>query len=50
MILADTPVWIDHLRRNDEMMAALLEAGQIVMHPLVLGEIALGTMKHRAMV
>lgn len=44
MILADTSVWADHLRRADPTMMACLDVGEIVMHPFVLGELALGSM------
>lgn len=47
MILADTSIWIDHLRGSKSEMQKLLGAGQIVMHPFVVGEIALGSLKHR---
>lgn len=49
MILADTAIWIDHLHRGgDERMVALLQAGEVVIHPHVLGEIALGSLRNRA--
>ena len=48
MILADTSVWIDHLRKGDEQLAGLLEAGLIVCHPFVVAEIALGSLRARA--
>ena len=48
MILADTAIWVDHLHDGDARMAALLDAGEIVMHPHVLGEIALGSLRNRA--
>ena len=47
MILADTSVWADHLRRNDPVLSALLSDGKIVMHPFVLGEIAMGYLRKR---
>jgi predicted nucleic acid-binding protein len=47
VILADTSVWIDHFRCTDEHLADLLEAGRIVMHPFVIGELALGHMRQR---
>jgi predicted nucleic acid-binding protein len=47
VILADTSIWIDHLRGSKSEMQKLLGAGQIVMHPFVVGEIALGSLKHR---
>jgi predicted nucleic acid-binding protein len=50
VILADTSVWIDHLRGADAALAPLLESGRILMHPAVLGEIALGTLRQRDVV
>lgn len=44
MILADTSVWADHLRRPDETMSACLDIGEVLIHPFVIGELALGTM------
>jgi predicted nucleic acid-binding protein len=42
MILADTSIWIDHFRRGDLGLVRFLGRGEIVMHPFVLGELALG--------
>ena len=47
MILADTSVWVDHLRRGNARLAALLEQAQVSAHPFVIGEIALGHLKRR---
>ena len=47
MILADASVWIDHLRGGDEMLAHLLETGQVLAHPFVIGELALGNLRPR---
>ena len=47
MILADTSVWIDHLRHANPAMQTSLLAAQIVMHPFVVAEIALGSLKNR---
>lgn len=47
MILADTSVWIDHFRAGDKMLADLLERGQIVIHPWIVGELALGNLRNR---
>ena len=49
MILVDTAVWVDHLRRGDAQLVALLEANAVVMHPFVVGEIACGSLMDRAM-
>jgi predicted nucleic acid-binding protein len=42
MILADTSIWIDHFRRSDLRLGRFLDRGDVVMHPFVLGELALG--------
>ena len=47
MILADTSVWIGHLRALNPQMENLLTRGKIVMHPFVVAEIALGSLKNR---
>ena len=46
-VLVDTSVWIDHLRRSDPNLVALLEGTQVVMHPAVLGELACGMIPNR---
>ena len=47
MILVDTSVWVDHLRENDAALAELLNAGRVLIHPFIIGEMALGQMKQR---
>ncbi len=46
-MLADTSVWIDHLRHGNARLAALLEKGQIRTHPFVVGELACGNLTRR---
>lgn len=48
MILLDTSVWIDHLRQGDAQVASALEAGLVLCHPFVIGELACGQLKSRA--
>lgn len=48
MILVDTSVWVDHLRRGDAGLAALLDAASVLMHPFVVGEIACGSLADRS--
>ena len=50
MILADTSVWVDHLRRGDARLAALLDTASVLIHPFVIGEIACGSLADRATV
>ena len=50
MILADTSVWVDHLRTGVPLLAASLERGAVLVHPFVVGELACGKLKRRAAV
>jgi len=50
VILVDTSVWIDYLRNADDRLARLLESGQVLVHPFVVGELALGNLLHRQQV
>lgn len=50
MILADTAIWVDHLHHGDDLMANLLDSGGIVIHPHVIGEVALGSLRNRAVI
>jgi predicted nucleic acid-binding protein len=47
LILADTSVWIDHLRSGSKDMRRHLDQGQIVIHPFIIAELALGSLKDR---
>lgn len=47
MILLDTSVWVDHLRRGDSLVVQVLEAGQAAAHAFVIGELACGNLKSR---
>lgn len=48
MILVDTAVWVDHLRHGDAELIDLLERAKVLMHPFVVGELACGSLRHRA--
>lgn len=47
MILVDTSVWVDHLRKGDAELRTLLEHGGVLSHPFVIGELALGNIPKR---
>ena len=47
MILVDSSIWIDHLRSRDAALAELLLRGQVLGHPFVVGELALGSLRRR---
>ena len=48
MILVDTSVWSDHLRRREPKLMAYLDAGKVLVHPVVLGELACGNLARRS--
>jgi hypothetical protein len=48
LILADTSVWIDHFRSGNRELRKLLDQGQILIHPFIVAELALGTLRDRA--
>jgi predicted nucleic acid-binding protein len=48
MILVDTSVWIDHFRKENAEMRRHLEHKNIVIHPLIVAELALGSLRERA--
>jgi predicted nucleic acid-binding protein len=48
--LVDSSVWVGHLRRADPALSALLVAGQVLCHPFVIGELAVGNLKNRVAV
>jgi predicted nucleic acid-binding protein len=47
VILADTSVWVHHLRQGNDRLVGLLSDGQVVCHPFVIGELACGNLKNR---
>ena len=48
MILVDTSVWIDHLRRTAAALVRALDEALVLTHPFVIGEIACGSIARRA--
>ncbi len=50
MILVDTSVWVSHLRDGNAELANLLNDGRVLCHPLIIGELACGNLKDRAII
>jgi len=46
-VLVDTSVWIDFLRTGNPVLEELLNRNQVVMHPMIIGELACGNLKNR---
>jgi hypothetical protein len=40
MTVVDGSVWVDHLRARDARLNRLLQDGQVICHPFVVGELA----------
>lgn len=47
MILADTSIWIDHFRAGNSELRKQLANRNIVIHPFVVAELALGSLRDR---
>jgi hypothetical protein len=47
LILATASIWIGHLRHGEPVLAKRLEAGEVLSHPLVIGELAMGFLRQR---
>ena len=50
MILVDTSVWGEHLRHGLPRLATLLQGGEVLIHPGVIGELACGNLRNRSQV
>jgi hypothetical protein len=47
VILVDTSVWVEHLRLASAILTELLDHGEVLGHPFVIGELALGNLRRR---
>lgn len=47
MILVDPSVWVDYLRGTDDTLAGMLERTAVMMHPMIIGELACGNLQNR---
>lgn len=50
MILIDTPIWINHWRSEVPHLLDLLDGEQVLMHPMVVGELACSNLRDRIQV
>ena len=50
LVVVDSPIWIDHIHGGDDLLLALLKRNRAAVHPMVYGEVALGSIKTRAAV
>jgi len=47
VILVDTSIWVDHIHKPDRELENLLRMRQVMTHPFVMGEVALGSFPGR---
>ena len=47
MVLVDTSIWVNHLRKGDRHLEKLLMDGEVVCHPFIIGELACGNIGNR---
>jgi len=47
MVLVDTSVWVSHLREGNPKLEKLLNDGEVLYHPFIVGELACGNLKNR---
>lgn len=46
-VLIDSSVWINHLRADDERLKELVRTHRALVHPIVIGELAVGNLARR---
>jgi predicted nucleic acid-binding protein len=50
MVLVDTSVWVHHLRQGESNLERLLNDGEVMCHPFVIGELACGSIRNRTQI
>jgi predicted nucleic acid-binding protein len=48
VVLVDTSVWIEHIRRTHHGLVRLLTGGEVLCHGAVMGELACGQLRQRS--
>jgi hypothetical protein len=46
--LADTSIWIDHFRQANSELRRIIEDDRLLCHPVIVGELALGSLRDRS--
>jgi predicted nucleic acid-binding protein len=49
-VLIDSSVWINHINSGSEILGGLLKKKRVYLHPMVLGEIAMGSLRQRELI
>ena len=48
MVLVDTSIWVNHLRKGDRRLESLLLGNEVACHPFIIGELACGNIRNRS--
>ena len=48
LVLVDTSLWIDHLRKGNRRLEKLLNDAEVACHPVIIGELACGNITNRS--
>jgi len=48
MVLVDTSIWVDHLRKGNRHLEKLLLDAEVICHSFIIGELACGNLKNRS--
>ena len=48
MILVDTSVWVEYFRSGSSELQVLLNDGDVLCHPFIIGELACGNLNNRS--
>ncbi len=48
LVIADSSIWVDHINKGDSELVELMKARRVRLHPMIIAEIALGSIKQRA--
>jgi predicted nucleic acid-binding protein len=49
-VLVDSSIWVDHINGDEADLAGLLRRRKVIVHPMVIGEVALGSIRNRGLV
>jgi predicted nucleic acid-binding protein len=47
MVLVDTSIWVEHLRKGNRQLERLLTDAEVICHPFIIGELACGNINNR---
>lgn len=48
LVIADSSIWMDHINQGDSELVNLMKQRRVRLHPMIIAEIALGSIKQRA--